>query len=371
MAETLAGGLDPGNVEGIRGQATPSAPSLLHAAPSLAKIGAAGPSADADFQGSSATMDFNGFENTQAMSPVAVMSAPPPNDLPILISLARAGDVVGVEGWVRAGGDLQRRLDARYISWTPLQFVCAEGDTVAVHTLLKAGAQPGFGDSHDGYTPLHISARYGHVGIMKLLLASGASVHAIDSSGHNPLHYAATSGQTPAAHLLLEAGIDYEGKNHFGRSPLDLAVAHGSRDIAQAIRQKRAESASTSDSKTAAWLSSIGLGQYSDLLVLSGWDDIDFIADVGFTEADLDSMGISKAGHRRKLLAAYKAKDFASVSSNAARPGGDKSDGKKADDESDDDDDDDSESDESDSESDDDSDDDSESDDSDGSDDSD
>ena len=36
--------------------------------------------------------------------------------------------------WVEGGGDLQRKLDNSFVSWTPMQLACAEGDIKAVET---------------------------------------------------------------------------------------------------------------------------------------------------------------------------------------------------------------------------------------------
>ena len=94
--------------------------------------------------------------------------------------------------WVEGGGDLQRKLDNSFVSWTPMQLVRAEGDIKAVETLLKAGADSNFNDGHDGYGALHIAARYGHMSY-KPLIASGAMANITDTLD-TALHYAATSG---------------------------------------------------------------------------------------------------------------------------------------------------------------------------------
>ena len=39
---------------------------------------------------------------------------------------------------------------------------------------------------------------------------------------------------------------------------------------------------------------------------------INFISSVGFTEFDLDKLGIKKGGHRRKFLTKFRANEFAS-----------------------------------------------------------
>ncbi|KAI1884594.1 hypothetical protein AGOR_G00227990 [Albula goreensis] len=54
----------------------------------------------------------------------------------------------------------------------------------------------------------------------------------------------------------------------------------------------------------AEWLSLIGLGQYYQVLVHNGYENIDFITDI--TWEDLQEIGITKMGHQKKLMMAVK-----------------------------------------------------------------
>ncbi|KAL4659111.1 caskin-1-like isoform X1 [Arapaima gigas] len=54
----------------------------------------------------------------------------------------------------------------------------------------------------------------------------------------------------------------------------------------------------------AEWLSMIGLGQYYQVLVQNGYENIDFITDI--TWEDLQEIGITKLGHQKKLMLAVK-----------------------------------------------------------------
>jgi ankyrin repeat protein len=199
-------------------------------------------------------------------------------DMEAAIAACRRGDVEFLRHWVSIGGTLETKLDNSYVSLTLLQLAACEGDEVAAHTVLRAGADVNDIEPHEGYSSLMIAARYDHVGVMRLLLGSGANINLVDSLGHNALHYAATSGQLSAAKLLLDDGIDTEALNDFNRSAVELSVTHGHPDIANAIRQKRAENGSRDDGRISAWLQAIDLPQYIDVLLGCGWDDIDFIA---------------------------------------------------------------------------------------------
>ena len=111
----------------------------------------------------------------------------------------------------------------------------------------------------------------------------------------------------------MDAGVDLAAYNRDGHTALDLAKVSNCFDVQHAINEKRAENAAKTDTKVALWLQTIGLEQYIDLFVLQGWDDIDFIADAGFSEADLELLGVRKVGHKRKLMAKYRINEFATI----------------------------------------------------------
>jgi hypothetical protein len=53
------------------------------------------------------------------------------------------------------------------------------------------------------------------------------------------------------------------------------------------------------------WLTSIGMLYALPALIAAGYDDVDFIAAAGLSDADIDGLGITAPGHRRKLLHLY------------------------------------------------------------------
>ena len=59
-----------------------------------------------------------------------------------------------------------------------------------------------------GFTPLHVAAKYGHVGVASQLLAKGASPGVRGKNGLTPLHVATHYNQGEVAKLLLEAGAN-------------------------------------------------------------------------------------------------------------------------------------------------------------------
>src|SRR5262249_22948445 len=70
--------------------------------------------------------------------------------------------------------------------------------------------------------------------------------------------------------------------------------------------------------QTAHWLQKLGLGQYAQSFAEN---DIDFAVLIDLTDQDLEKIGVSSLGHRRKLLRAIaELKDVPEPSSGAAAP---------------------------------------------------
>jgi ankyrin repeat protein len=83
--------------------------------------------------------------------------------------------------------------------------------------------------SHDGFTPLHLAAFFGHQELARLFLDRGADVNARSKNttfapDNTPLHAAAANRQVDVAALLLERGADVNAKDGHGFTPLALAA---------------------------------------------------------------------------------------------------------------------------------------------------
>jgi uncharacterized protein len=83
--------------------------------------------------------------------------------------------------------------------------------------------------SHDGFTPLHLAAFFGHEDLARLFLDRGADVNARSKSetvarANTPLHAAAANRHVQVAALLLERGADVNAKDGHGFTPLALAA---------------------------------------------------------------------------------------------------------------------------------------------------
>lgn len=83
----------------------------------------------------------------------------------------------------------------------------------------------------DGATPIHLATKAGHVDVVKILAAKGASIDAIDRSGNSPLHLAVIGGPYDVVDCLLKSGANRKIRNHAGKTPIDLAKDKAVRDL--------------------------------------------------------------------------------------------------------------------------------------------
>lgn len=146
------------------------------------------------------------------------------------------------------------------------------GDIDTVSTLINKNSELTNSFSADGFTPLGLASFFGHIDIVKLLLANdadpnipannqfkvapihsacaisnyeiaslliknGANVNAKQMQGVTPLHTAAHNGQNELAKLLIESGADINAKMDNGHTPLFMADEKGFKETAELIKQ--------------------------------------------------------------------------------------------------------------------------------------
>ncbi|XP_059139290.1 serine/threonine-protein phosphatase 6 regulatory ankyrin repeat subunit C-like [Physella acuta] len=82
-------------------------------------------------------------------------------------------------------------------------------------------------------TPLHLvgAIKYDGFDIMKLLLKSGANIHAVDEHGRTPLHIVAVAGHYYIAEDLYRLGAKINALDNYGMSPLFMSLVYGNEEV--------------------------------------------------------------------------------------------------------------------------------------------
>lgn len=123
-----------------------------------------------------------------------------------------------------------RELTAGYShdGWTPLHLAAFFGHKASAEILLANGADVNARSGNNmANTPLHAAAAGRRGDVIAVLLAHGADANARQNGGWTALHSAAQNGDVDSAKLLLSHGADAQSRAENSQTPLDLALTQG------------------------------------------------------------------------------------------------------------------------------------------------
>jgi ankyrin repeat protein len=158
----------------------------------------------------------------------------------ILGTFAFSGKMDWVRFCLKHGADPNRNVISDGLR--PLACAAGTGDMEMVDLMLEYGARL------EGSYALVEAALFGHMEIVKHLLAMGADIDEVGIEGPpgdegyqymgSPLHHAATHGLTEIALFLINARANVRLMDPMGRTAEDLALKNNHTEILDALRRK-------------------------------------------------------------------------------------------------------------------------------------
>ncbi|KAL8569625.1 hypothetical protein ACOMHN_057192 [Nucella lapillus] len=141
----------------------------------------------------------------------------------------RKGDLERVSALLQAFPKMAESTDEN--GWTPLHIAADGGEVGLIRRLTSSGGENLDVETPTGYTPTHLAARNGHSAAIKILNALGASVDCTTVDKQTPLHLAAATGQVECVKCLVASGADVTVEDAFSRDPLTLAQQYSQEEV--------------------------------------------------------------------------------------------------------------------------------------------
>ena len=153
-----------------------------------------------------------------------------------LMQAVKANNVALVKNLIEQGADVNE-LDANEDA--PLVMAAYEGYTEIVRLLLAAGADVAAVDPGMKATALHAAAYAGRTDAARLLIAYGIDLNKQGPyNGYTALHDAIWQNHVETAKVIIDAGADLTLRTNNGETPLMMAQARGRKEIGALIQQK-------------------------------------------------------------------------------------------------------------------------------------
>jgi ankyrin repeat protein len=121
---------------------------------------------------------------------------------------------------------------------------CAAGSVGDVERLLKQDPRLVAERSHDGWTPLHLAAFFGHLDLVEKLLEAGAPMLTISNNNEAnlPIHAAAAGRRNEVVRLLVERGCPPDARaSDQGYTALHLAANNGNVELIEFLLRSGAD----------------------------------------------------------------------------------------------------------------------------------
>ena len=141
-----------------------------------------------------------------------------------LCEAARYNHDTCIQTFISTGADPDV-TDNLGLGWTPLQWVSHCGFDTCLKILIAAGVNITAIDEF-GRTPLHWAIGSQHTDCVQTLIDAGADPNMASDCGATPLHYAACSGHDACIQTLVAAGAKTNVVNVHGKNPLHSAVLY-------------------------------------------------------------------------------------------------------------------------------------------------
>ena len=126
----------------------------------------------------------------------------------------------------------------RNLSIKDYRDAAVKGDTDIIMNMIAYGRDKNPADlDHNGWTPLHWAADFGHVEIAQLIMSHVDEKNPADRDASTPLHAAAQNGHIKVVQLIMLCVHKKNPANKYGRTPLYWAAREGHAEVVQHILQ--------------------------------------------------------------------------------------------------------------------------------------
>jgi len=116
---------------------------------------------------------------------------------------------------------------------TALMFASLKGHLAVAGLLVENGAEV----SHSGWAPLHYAAFEGRTEVVTYLIGKGADKNGLAPNGFTPLMLAARGGHLDAARTFLYEDVDLYVKGPKGETALSIAMERNNKELETLLRR--------------------------------------------------------------------------------------------------------------------------------------